>query len=298
MEEVVLKPEKAQGTRWIDHKVRALKKMKSNWSLIVSHLESFHENTKNKDQDRAKAKGYLLKLKRLKFLWYMHFMLDLLNEIAKLSLLMQRDDVTVSQVVKKVEIVCSEIYILLNGNGDNLTEFYETLIDDKYQNQIVSRVGVPPNFDNTEKAHITRGMTENIRNRFQNLHQDNRFSSCIVLDQRNWPAEKDNLLTYGNRQIKTIYNSFEALLQRIGCDINNALDEWKEMKIHINSNDHLKNLHPLNLWQRLTNEDGNREVKEHSNILKIILLTEVYPLSTAVCERIFCDEENKIGLAK
>ena len=49
MEEVVLKPEKAQGTRWIDHKVRALKKMKSNWSLIVSHLESFHENTKNKE---------------------------------------------------------------------------------------------------------------------------------------------------------------------------------------------------------------------------------------------------------
>lgn len=106
------------------------------------------------------------------------------------------------------------------------------------------------------------------------------------------------MLTYGNRQIKTIYNSFEALLQRIGCDINNALDEWKEMKIHINSNDHLKNLHPLNLWQRLTNEDENREVKEHSNILKIILLTEVYPLSTAVCERIFCDEENKIGLTK
>lgn len=153
MKEVVLKPEKAQGTRWIDHKVRALKKMKINWSLIVSHLESFHENTKNKDQDRAKAKGYLLKLKRFKFLWYMHFMLDLLNEIAKLSLLMQRDDVTVSQVVKKVEIVCSEIYILLNGNGDNLTEFYETLIDDKYQNQTVSRVGVPPNVDNTEKTH-------------------------------------------------------------------------------------------------------------------------------------------------
>lgn len=112
MEEVVLKPEKAQGTRWIDHKVRALKKMKSNWSLIVSHLESFHENTKNKDLDRAKAKGYLIKLKGFKFLWYMHSMLDLLNEIAKLSLLMQRNDVTVSQVVKKVEIVCSEIDIL------------------------------------------------------------------------------------------------------------------------------------------------------------------------------------------
>lgn len=168
-----------------------------------------------------------------------------------------------------------------------MTEFYETLIDDKYQNQTVSRVGVPPNFDNTEKAHLTGGMKENIRNRFQNLHQDNRFSSCNVLDQRNWPAENHNLLTYGNRQIKTIYNSFETLLQRIGCDINNALDEWKEIKLHINSNDHLKNLHPLNLWQRLTNEDENREVKEHSIILKIILLTEVYPLSTAVCERGF-----------
>lgn len=114
MEEVVLKPEKAQCTRWIDHKVRALKKMKSNWSLIVSHLESFHENTKNKDQERAKAKRYLQKLKGLKFLWYMHFMIDLLNEIAKPSLLMQRDDVTVSQVVKKVEIVSSEIDILSN----------------------------------------------------------------------------------------------------------------------------------------------------------------------------------------
>lgn len=185
-----------------------------------------------------------------------------------------------------------------------MTEFYDNLIDDKFQNQTVSRVGVPPSFDNTERAHITRSMKENIRNRFQNLHQDNRVSSFNVLDQRNWPAENDNSLTYGNRQIKTIYNSFETPLQRIGYDINNALDEWKEIKLHINSNDHQKNLHPLNLWQRLTNEDANREVKEHSNILKIILLTEVYTLSTAVCERGFSvikriksDWRNSLGSA-
>lgn len=55
--------------------------------------------------------------------------------------------------------------------------------------------------------------------------------------------------------------TFETLLHRSGCDIDNALNEWKDLAKHDNSTTHLWNLHPRNHWQRLRDADKTREEK-------------------------------------
>lgn len=55
--------------------------------------------------------------------------------------------------------------------------------------------------------------------------------------------------------------TFETLLHRSGCDIDNALNEWKDLARHDHSTTHLWNLHPRNHWQRLRDADKTREEK-------------------------------------
>ena len=50
MEKHVLKPAKAIGTRWVEHKLLAFTKMIKNWKVIA-------KDHSNKGEDRANAKG-------------------------------------------------------------------------------------------------------------------------------------------------------------------------------------------------------------------------------------------------
>ena len=59
MEEHFYKPEKANGTRWADHKLQSAAKLIPNWELIVIHLQSYIEDKSNKAEDRPKAKEFL-----------------------------------------------------------------------------------------------------------------------------------------------------------------------------------------------------------------------------------------------
>ena len=73
MEEHFYEPEKANGTRWVDHKLRSATKLIANWKLIVIHLQSYIEDKSNKAEDRAKGKGILKKVMEYKLILFLHF---------------------------------------------------------------------------------------------------------------------------------------------------------------------------------------------------------------------------------
>ena len=93
MEDHFLKPEKANGTRLVQNKLQATAKLVNNWKYIVMHLQNYAEDRSNKSTDREKAKGIL---------WFMHFLKDVLNEVAKVSLIFKRD-VHVPAAVAKIQ---------------------------------------------------------------------------------------------------------------------------------------------------------------------------------------------------
>ena len=57
--EISVKPVKASGTRWISHKVNAMKLCLFKWGLYIEHLENMMNDKSVLAKDRAKIKGYL-----------------------------------------------------------------------------------------------------------------------------------------------------------------------------------------------------------------------------------------------
>ena len=82
-----------------------------------------------------------------------------------------------------------------------------------------------------------------------------------------------------------ITDNFQHILNNSGCDVDSAFSDWTELKLHVKNNPHFRVLHPLSLWQRISQEDVERN--NYSNIMKVIHLTSVYPMANASCERGF-----------
>ena len=81
MEEHFLKPAKANGTRWVEHRLLALTKMIKNWKAIVMHLMNYAKDNSNKGEDREKAKGIIQQLTQYKFARYMYFLTNVLSGV-------------------------------------------------------------------------------------------------------------------------------------------------------------------------------------------------------------------------
>ena len=118
MDEHFLKPEKANGTRLVEHKLKSVVKMIRNWKLIIVHLMIYAEDNTNRAEDRdEKAKGIITKIRQYKFVYYCHFIADLLGEVTKISLLFQREKINVSSAVTKLEAAHLSLNAMLNNNG-------------------------------------------------------------------------------------------------------------------------------------------------------------------------------------
>ncbi|KAK6168753.1 hypothetical protein SNE40_019937 [Patella caerulea] len=89
MEQIVSKPEKALGTRWLQHKRSACNSLIKSYPVIVTHLENIAEDPLAKKDDQSKMKGYLSKLKSFKFVVYLLYFSEILEPLSKLSLLLQ-----------------------------------------------------------------------------------------------------------------------------------------------------------------------------------------------------------------
>ena len=104
MDEAIRKPEKASGTRWVQHKSRALKSLILSYSVIVAHIESMaSEASSLKSADKLKYKGYLKKLTSYKFVLYVLFFDSLLDPFAALSCCLQGTSADLPLVVAKLK---------------------------------------------------------------------------------------------------------------------------------------------------------------------------------------------------
>ncbi|XP_071835235.1 zinc finger protein 862-like [Apostichopus japonicus] len=88
MNEVVNKPLKAHGTRWVQHKLQATEALLKSYSVVVAHLENM---ANDKTHDQAKAKGILDKVNNFKFVSHLLYFQHLLRPISRLSVTWQKE---------------------------------------------------------------------------------------------------------------------------------------------------------------------------------------------------------------
>ena len=74
-----IRPVRACGTRWVSHKVKAMKSVLSRYGAYTAHLTSLSEDKSVKASDRAKLKGYLKKWVNAKYILGCAAFVDLLT---------------------------------------------------------------------------------------------------------------------------------------------------------------------------------------------------------------------------
>ena len=135
-EEGSVKPKRATGTRWISHKLDALKILVDKFGLFIQHLETLSCDKSVKPTDQAKLKGYLRKWKSGKLFVYSCFFVDLLQPAAVLSQVFQVEDVdavTVSLAISKAKKQLNNVQKKEVDKLQTLRHYLDKIDDDKYQ---------------------------------------------------------------------------------------------------------------------------------------------------------------------
>ncbi|KAJ8386092.1 hypothetical protein AAFF_G00176860 [Aldrovandia affinis] len=101
MEISIVRPGNTEGTRWLPHMSHALEALMRNYRPILIHFENHASDPNDKEASAAmkgRAKLVQQSLKQQKMLLFIHLMLDVLQELKQLSLLFQRDGLTLQIV--------------------------------------------------------------------------------------------------------------------------------------------------------------------------------------------------------
>ena len=130
MEIKVGKPTKASGTRWVPHLLRALAVLlQKNFQAIVSHFEHTAEARDSSAEIQGRGGNLSKKLKAYKFQLHLHSMWDILEEISKISLIFQKDTISISQVKAEIERASQALENMRRRPGRHLAALEEEVGD-------------------------------------------------------------------------------------------------------------------------------------------------------------------------
>ena len=90
-----IKPIRASGTRWVSHKMNAMKRIISKYGAYTSHITSLMDDSSVKAVDRAKLLGYHTKWTSAKYLLGCALFVDVLTPRSIFSKYMQDDELDI-----------------------------------------------------------------------------------------------------------------------------------------------------------------------------------------------------------
>ena len=300
-EETVPKPTKATGTRWIDHKIRAMLIVLENYGVYMQHVESLSQ-TDSQPKKRAELVGFVRKWKHATYPIHMALYLDVLSPIRRLSLAFQQelhDPVKAIRRIQEFTWTLAKLQLLIDASLDEpdsiMTHYKKFLsavnVEDElgqrytYQDvYLADYVRINGNVSTHYKESIAN-ISSCMEQRFEAVHTSPFFKNLVpLLDVKTWP--KNELGDFGDGFIQELSTSFSAILQNNNCKREKISSEWTRLKTFliplIANNDKSKY---LEIWELVfTNELILRECR---NVLDIFELLLICPFTNAKLERMF-----------
>ncbi|KAJ8404082.1 hypothetical protein AAFF_G00344320 [Aldrovandia affinis] len=177
---------------------------------------------------KGRAKLVQQSLKQYKMLLFIHLMLDVLQELKQLSLLFQRDSLTL-QIV-----------------SDGLQTTTLALVAMQ-----LSRTNADDDTFNALKLRLTNSFCEFVSERFKSLETGVLKATSTLFDLSNWPENTTDLATFGTAELNAFMEHFHPVLET--CEdfesVEAARREWLDLKVLIAR--HYRHLDSQVLWQRL-----------------------------------------------
>ena len=267
-----------KAIRWVSSKLRALEAVCQDMNITVTHMEQVLE-TSNRADELGQAKAILTDLTSVKFVKYIHLMLDVLTAITSTSVMFQNKDLLMFKVKEAVDTLFMKIYAMSNEPGDHMSKFYRLydtdtkLFDGKFKLN-----GSLCEFNDDKDIHsLLESIRQYVLERFKDLECP-PLSLYRVFDFRIWPHTLAELSVYGCQEIKQLCEHTKDLLTEE--EVTSIPHEWQTLKVQASMQRHC---HPLAVYSSILQRQED-SVKHISALLQILLT--VSP-STAACERLF-----------
>ena len=94
-----IKPIRSSGTRWVTHKLCAMKRILSKYSAYTHHLAALSVDPSVKSSDRAKLKGYYLQWTNTKYVLGCALFIHILMPCSIFSKVMQNDEIDILETL-------------------------------------------------------------------------------------------------------------------------------------------------------------------------------------------------------
>ena len=238
------KPKKASGTRWISHKLGAMKTCLDKWGIYIQHLESLAEDKPYKPKDRAKMKGYLRKWKKTETPFMLALFIDMLEIPSILSRSFQADIIDpvyafrcLSKAKERFDLFDSKEFDKLPHVKDLLRQITVNENDQHvYQNIVLSNYEADKQRISEKKASLSEKVRTCITVRLE------EESDCKVIFQyvpqllkmEGWlrTNEKGEIdLEFGDEGLTYLYKHFSIPLMNAGvrASVPDLLNQWHDL---------------------------------------------------------------------
>ncbi|KAI8493938.1 hypothetical protein Bbelb_282850 [Branchiostoma belcheri] len=285
-----LKPVNTVGTRWIGHVDRALGVVDKSYQALVTHLEQVVEA--GTGDSKSKARGILQTVKSAKFVMFLKFLLYIIKFLSSLSSCFQQREVSLEMVRTKVETVKAKMEELSGDKRKLRKKMMEGIETDDNQR--------PARYKTVGLTHARgRGQEESVVDVAESVvsslsfHLDGRFKDTLlnnavlyaglIFDPTLWPPGDGELDSYGEEEVSTIFAHYKETLERTGHSLEDCLLQWAELKRLVKRKLTAGHIKYLDLWQEVM----RHHLERFRDILALVQIVLLFPLSTAECERGF-----------
>ena len=281
MGEKIQKPGNLKGTRWVPHLHHALKVFLKDYKVIHSHFQNTVEAATSSADMQGRARKIIKEQEKFNTVLFACFILDVLECLSKLSMLFQKDNVTLTLAKDGLEHTTLKLTAMLVRPGPYLQEFLQNTGDKNVFQEIELKRGDQDliQFNTKTKPWIINCIISYLENRFQSIQVT--LHALLVFDTSLWPDDRAELATYGEDKIHHLVQHFRPLFQRNNFDFEAVHEGWGGLKVCISNN--FLDLNLTALWKRVF----TNYIDRFCNILILVENLLILPLSTACYERGF-----------
>jgi hypothetical protein len=296
------KPKKSNGTRWIAHKISAMKMCLDKWGVYIQHLESLSQDKSYSSKDRAKLKGYLLNWSNAKMPFLLSMCIDLLEIPSQLSICMQHERIDTVSAMNYLSKAKERLEMFERKEFEKLPHVKYTISkicirDDgkRYLHDIELK-----NFDQSKEFVKSRknDFLERVKNCMVQRLEEEAESEAIfksiptILNCEGWErtvvvdGEVSLENEFADEDVTFLFQRFEVPLRAAGLTVSGAevLNQWHSLLEYAQEYLSISTISYLCTWRKIF---SSPRCKNWKDILILIELLFTIPICNAKLERMF-----------
>ncbi len=284
-----IKPVRASGSRWVAHKLNAMRRVLSKFGAYTNHIAALSEDSSVKSTDRAKLRGYYSKWTEAKYLLGCALFVDLLTPCAIFSKSMQSDEVDILGALTGLLKTLKETDKLASKPLEQWPTYTATLrkcTDEEghteYQCQRLKRYSEVQSYYSSNYEDYCCRVSQCIKSRLSWSDLQLMRDIIVMLSSQGWEKllEEENDLAAIHRLIER----FATPLQGAGADTDVIKGEFGDMIEYAVQYIAISSLDYHSVWWRLFHAPNSAE---WSNVLVLAELLFSLPASNGKLERVF-----------